>query len=84
MAKMRLLISRDGRTMVHVYNDKLRPLETLGKTKTTRASDVERAENGLWEARLHSTGEVIASAPSREDTLALEKERVEEKLSSYV
>lgn len=63
-----------------VYDDRFRPiLEALGVSDIKRATDVEYNQaTKEWEAKLFSTGQIIAHGPNRNDVIAAEVKWLEE------
>jgi hypothetical protein len=74
-------IKIDQQGQVHaVYSDKLRGLG-LGELHVERASDVEfNHESDEWEARVRTTGELIAHGPNRDDVIKEEVRVLESRL----
>lgn len=69
---MLIEILPDG-SMQFLYNDDLRPLMDEGKSKVTRASDVEPNEEGKWTADLSRVGgPLLGPFEFREAALAAE------------
>jgi hypothetical protein len=76
-----LIIRADG-TAEWIYRDDLAQLmETMGECKIERASNVEPARGGGWEARMTDNGFVLGPFPLRSQALAAEVAYIEQRLT---
>ena len=79
--KLKAIVSKDGKRLTFIYDDKLQPLIKAGKVSIKRVSNVEPTENGKWRA-LMTDGTVLPEFDLREDALRAEREYLENKLFS--